>query len=318
MRIFRLAASLLLCLPLVQPAGAADLKPEEIVAKHLDSIGTSSARAAKTRVVEGPVTYRILVGGAGNLDGKSVLVSQDQKLHFMMKLNNNLYRGEQFIFDGDRDEISFSTANQTRSQFGEFVRVQDVVLREGLLGGVLSTAWPLYNLDNRKAKLSYEGVKKIDGKDLIALRYQPKKSTDADILLYFDPQTFHHVETVYSVRIRGQLGNIDPQLANAQAVPENNIGRGPQGDYNVTAPATGGVVGQTNETATARQQETRYRLEEHFDSFEAFNGLTLPTHYTIQFSQELGNGRTTLSEWAIVASQIQSGVGVDERNFQVK
>jgi hypothetical protein len=92
MRIFRLAEFLLLCLPLlvVPPAGAADLKPEEIVAKHLDSIGTSSARAAKTRIVEGPVTYRMLVGGAGSLDGKSVLVSQDQKLHFMMKLDNNL------------------------------------------------------------------------------------------------------------------------------------------------------------------------------------------------------------------------------------
>jgi len=310
MRIFRLAASLLLCLPLVQPAGAADLKPEEIVAKHLDSIGTSSARAAKTRVVEGPVTYRILVGGAGNLDGKSVLVSQNQKLHFMMKLNNNLYHGEQFIFDGDRDEISFSTAKQTRSQFGEFVRVQDVVLREGLLGGVLSTAWPLYNLDTRKAKLSYEGMKKIDGKDLYQLRYKPKKSTDADILLYFDPTTFRHVETVYTIRVRAQLGNIDPQIANA--VPANT------GDIGPVPPPTGGVVGETNETATARQQETRYRLEERFSDFEAFNGLTLPTHYTIQFSQELGNGRTTVSEWAIVASQIQSGVGVDERNFQVK
>jgi len=310
MRIFRLAASLLLCLPLALPAGAADLKPEEIVAKHLDSIGTSSARSAKTRVVEGPVTYRILVGGAGNLDGKSVLVSQDQKLHFMMKLNNNLYHGEQFIFDGDRDEISFSTANQTRSQFGEFVRVQDVVLREGLLGGVLSTAWPLYNLDSRKAKLSYEGMKKIDGKDLYQLRYKPKKSTDADILLYFDPTTFRHVETVYTIGVRAQLGNLDPQVANA--APANT------GDLGPVPPPTGGVVGETNETATARQQETRYRLEERFSDFEAFNGLTLPTHYTIQFSQELGNGRTTVSEWAIVASQIQSGVGLDERNFQVK
>src|SRR5215472_12386138 len=299
MRIFRLAACLLLCLPLILPAGAADLKPEEIVAKHLDSIGTSSARAAKTRVVEGPVTYRILVGGAGDLDGKSVLVSQDQKLHFMMKLNNNLYRGEQFIFDGDRDEISFSTANQTRSQFGEFVRVQDVVLREGLLGGVLSTAWPLYNLDSRKAKLSYEGMKKIDGKDLYQLRYKPKKSTDADILLYFDPTTFRHVETVYTIRVRAQLGNIDPQTANAVAVPEKSR-KNPDGTDlgDPVPPLTGGVVGETNETATAHQQETRYRLEERFSDFEAFNGLTLPTHYTIQFSQELGNGKTAISEWA--------------------
>ena len=45
---------------------AADLKPEEIVQKHLASIGTPEARAAaKTRVIQAPATYRILVGGSG-------------------------------------------------------------------------------------------------------------------------------------------------------------------------------------------------------------------------------------------------------------
>ncbi len=304
--------ALLLGLSSAVPSQAADMKPEDILAKHLDSVGTAPARAAaKSRVVEGTVAYRILVGGAGNLEGKSVLVSQDQKLHFMMKLNNNLYRGEQFVFDGNKDEISFSTANQTRSQFGEFVRVQDVVLREGLLGGALSTAWPLYDLNGRKAKLSYEGMKKIDGKDLYQLRYRPKKSTDADILLYFDPETFHHVETVYSVRIRAQLGQVDPQAANAVPTPI-------PGDVGPLGPATGGVVGETNETATARQQETRYRLEEHFSDFKTADGLTLPTQYTIHFSQELGNGRTTVSEWVITATQTTTGNGVDPRNFQVK
>lgn len=313
MRISRTLFSILVLIllsSLALPSYAADMKPEEIVTKHLDSVGTAQARAAaKSRVVEGTVAYKILVGGAGNLDGKSVLVSQEQKLQFMMKLNNNLYRGEQFIFDGNKDQIAFSTANQSRSSFGEFVRVQDVVLREGLLGGTLSTAWPLYDLNGRNAKLSYEGMKKIDGKDLYQLRYKPKKSTDADIYLYFDPETFHHVETVYMVRVRAQLGNIDPQIANAVPTP---------GDAGPTAPATGGVVGVTNETATARQQETRYRLEEHFSDFKSADGLTLPTQYTIHFSQELGNGHTTVSEWVITTSQIANGNGVDPRNFLVK
>ena len=306
------ALAVILCLGVTLPSHAADMKPEDIVAKHLDSIGTAQARAAaKSRVVEGAVTYNLLVGGAGTLEGKAVLVSQEDKLHFMMKLNNNQYRGEQFIYDGKKDEISFSTANQTRSQFGEFVRVQDVVLRDGLLGGTLSTAWPLYDLGERKAKLSYEGMKKVDGKELIELRYRPKKSTDADISLYFDPETFHHVETVYTVRVRAQLGNIDPNVANA--VPTSI-----PGDVGPLGPATGGVVGETNETSTARQQETRYRLEEHFSDFKTADGLTLPTQYTIHFSQELGNGRTTVSDWTITTSQVTNGNGVDPRNFQIK
>jgi hypothetical protein len=289
---------------------AADMKPEEIVAKHLDSIGTAQARAsAKSRVVEGTVNYKLLVGGAGDLDGKAVLVSQDQKLQFMMKLNNNLYRGEQFVYDGNKDQVALTTANHTRSSFGEFVRVQDAVLREGLMGGTLSTAWPLYDLNDRKAKLSYEGMKKVDGKDLYQIRYKPKKSTDADIYLYFDPETFHHVLTVYTIRIRAGLGSEDPQLANAvSASPDIGPGQSP----------TNSIAPETSETRTAHQQETRYRLEERFDGYQAANGLTLPTKYTIHFSQELANGHTTVSEWMINTSQITNGDGVDPRNFEVK
>jgi len=303
--------ALILCLTVPATSYAADIKPEEIVSKHLDSIGTAQARAtAKSRVMEGTVTYKILVGGSGSLDGKAVLVSQDQKLQFMMKLSNNLYRGEQFIYDGNKYQIARTTANQGRSSFAEFVQVQDVVLRDGLLGGVLSTAWPLYDLDAHKAKLSYEGMKKIDGKDLYQVRYKPKKNTSVDIYLYFDPQTFHHVLTVYTVRIRGGLGTEDPQLANAQAVNTGDLGPG-QSPTNSIAP-------ETSETRTARVQETRYRLEERFDTFQTFNGLTLPTHYTIHFTEELENGHTTVADWAITTSQITNGEGVDPRNFQVK
>ena len=44
---------------------AADPKVEDIVARHLDSIGTTEARAAsKTRVVQGQSEFKIRVGGA--------------------------------------------------------------------------------------------------------------------------------------------------------------------------------------------------------------------------------------------------------------
>ena len=127
------------------------------------------------------------------------------------------------------------------------------------------------------------------------------------------------METVYTIRVRAQLGNLDPQTANAVAIPEKSR-KNPDGTdlADPVPPLTGGVVGETNETATAHQQETRYRLEERFSDFEAFNGLTLPTHYTIQFSQELGNGKTAISEWAITNNHVQNGNGVDERNFQVE
>src|SRR5215467_2445411 len=114
-----------------------------------------------------------------------------------MKFPSNDYRGEQWICDGNKTQVTATTANMHRSTLGEFLLVQDVILKEGLLGGVLSTAWPLENLNDRKAKLSFEGRKKIDGKDALELRYRPKKSSDLDIRLYFDPETFHHLMTIY-------------------------------------------------------------------------------------------------------------------------
>src|SRR5271154_5708495 len=95
---------------------------DELVAQHLDSIASPAIRAGlKTRVAQAPVRFTILVGGAGAIEGKAFLVSDGKKLQFMMKLPNNEYHGEQFIFDGDKDKVAFSTAGQARSAFGNFV-----------------------------------------------------------------------------------------------------------------------------------------------------------------------------------------------------
>jgi hypothetical protein len=311
------ALALFILMPLLAlTAQAGDQKPEDIVAKHLDSIGTPQARtAAVSRVVQGKADFKVLVGGAGNLEGKSVLVSQGKKVQLMMKFADNDYRGEQFIFDGDKTQVTGTTSKHTRSTLGEFVYVQNAILKEGLLGGVLSTAWPLQDLGDRKAKLNYEGLKKVDGQELLDLRYKPKKNSDLDIHLYFDPTTYHHVMTVYTTSIRAGLANIDAQLSSA--VPTGSGVGTAKAD--AAAPiATGGVVTETSETATAHQQETRYRLEEKFTDFQTVNGLTLPTHYRIEFSQELKNGQTSLNEWDMDFPEVVSGTGVDPRNFEVK
>jgi len=289
-------------------AAASVNSADELVAHHLDSLGDAKARAnCKTRVAQGTAEFRILVGGAGVLDGKSVLVSDGPKLHFMMKFPNNDYRGEQFIFNGDKTEVSASTARQARSALGSFIYVQDAVLREGLWGGTLSTAWPLLDLEKRKAKVSFGGLKKIDGQDLYELRYGPKKRTDLEVYLYFDPETYRHVLTVYSLSVQAGLGNIT-QPGTGTGLPAPGTMDNPAG--------TGG--GLSNETASARQQQIRYRLEEHFSDFKTADGLTLPTHYVIHFTQEQQSGRTTVSEWTIQAGDVGNNTPLDPRNFNVK
>jgi len=72
------------CIPLIGMlflsfllAAAADTKSEDIVAKHLDSIGTPEARAAvKSRALQGSLHFKELIGGMGDTTGNWGYVSE--------------------------------------------------------------------------------------------------------------------------------------------------------------------------------------------------------------------------------------------------
>jgi hypothetical protein len=278
----RLGASAVLIL-LISSASlwAVDINPADVVVKHLQAIGSESVRASvKSRVVQSGATYRVLQGGSGAVDGKSVFASDGNKTNLLLKINANGFRGEQFICDGNKTSVAGTYSDMTRSEFGNFVLAQDIVLRENLLGGVWSVDWPLLDLEARKAKLHAEGTKKVEGKELIQLRYQPKKSTDLDIFLYFDPQTYQHVLTIYKLE-----------------------------------PSTSVVGG---ERAQAQKQARHYRIEERFSDFHTTAGLTLPNHYDLRFTIETESGFTKMIEWEIRALRIANNISIDERSFQPK
>lgn len=260
----------------------AELSPGEIVVKHLESIGSAQARKNVTsRVVQGGTTYRVLVGGSGAVDGKFVFASQGEKSDFLFKINASGFRGEQFICDGSKTSVAGTYDDKRRSEFGTFVLSQDIVLRENLLGGVWSTSWALLDLEARNAKLHAEGTKKVDGRDLLVLRYQPVKRTDLNIFLYFDPQTYRHVMSVYKLTVTSGIG----------------IG---------------------GETSSARRQEARYQIEERFSDFKAADGLTLPTHYDLRYTLETANGFTKSIEWEVQARDIMNNESIDPRSFQIR
>jgi hypothetical protein len=260
---------------------AADVAPGEVVAKHLEAIGSAQVRQnLKSRVVQGGTTYRVLVGGSGAIDGRYVFASEGQKSNFLFKINASGFRGEQFIFDGGKISVAGTYSDLTRSEFGNFVLSENIVLHENLLGGVWSASWPLLDIEGRKAKLHAEGTKKVDGKELLVLRYQPRKSTDLDIFLYFDPQTYRHVMTVYKM----SLGT--------------------------------SIVG--GEIAQASKQRRRHQLEERFSDFRTADGLTLPSHYDLRYTIEMENGFTKTVEWEVKASNIMNNQSMDPRSFQVK
>jgi hypothetical protein len=282
-------------------APAVDMKPEELVAKHLDSIGAAQARASvKSRVAQGTSQFKIRVGSGGELPGTSALVSDGRKSVVMIKLNNGDYRGEQFVTDGEKVSVAATISNHRRSSFGEFVFSQDQIVREGLIGGALSTAWALLNLDQNKPKLSFDGEKKADGQPAYQLTYHPHKRDDLVIHLYFDPTTYRHIMTTYSVTLASGLGGSSPSLSD-------------QAGLTTPSNAPGADV-----TQSSRQRETRYTIEERFSNFKTTDGITLPTKDAIHFTEELQNGTTNVYEWDLDLEEVTNNQSVDPRNFQVK
>jgi len=281
---------------------AADMKAEEVVARHLDSIGTAEIRAtAKTRIVQGTAQFKMRVGGGGELAGTSALVSEGRKSVLMIKLANSDYRGEQFVTDGGKVSVAATTSNHEWSDFGQFVRTQDQIVLEGLLGGALTTAWAMLDLPENKAKLSFDGEKKADGRPAYQLTYHSRKRDDLTIHLFFDPQTYQHLMTTYTITLASGLGGFAPSLSDQAGL---------------TTPAADNPGADV--TQSSKQKETRYTIEERFSDFKTAEGLTLPTKYSMHFTEELQDGTTKVYEYDLTADEISNNKPLDPRNFQVK
>jgi hypothetical protein len=281
-RTLSLCVILIGMLAILSAASAQDkkLKPEELVAKHLEAIGSAEARiSVKSRVASGMAKAVNRLGGSGAIEGEAMMVSAGLKLRYGMNFPSTDYPGEQMAFDGKRAATGF-LPNGQRSQMSLFLNQQDLPLKEGLLGGVLSTAWPLLRLSESQPKLEYRGLKKVAGRQLHELGYRPRKgSSDLTVVLYFDPETFRHASTQYRFQVGARLGTV------ANEVP--------------------------------RQDESYYTLTEEFDDFRAVDGLTLPHKYKLQISAQTSRA-TLLSDWLLELRRISHRESFDEQIFIIK
>ncbi|HEX8474065.1 MAG TPA: hypothetical protein VF666_08545 [Pyrinomonadaceae bacterium] len=241
--------ALALGLPAPRPASAAvageKLKPEEVVSKHLDSIGAKEARDSVTsRVIVGTCKYSYRARGVGQTTGRVVLASEGEKSLIGMEFPEADYPHERLGFDGRKFSTGYIRPG-TRTVFGDFLYGHSDVFREGLIGGTLNQAWPLANLAARNAKLEYAGGGKVNGKEVHVLRYLPKKGSDFQIKLYFDAATFQHVRSEYEQVISAGLGRTDKD--------------------------------------SAGQRASSYKIVEDFSDHRKEGGLVLPHTYKIRF-----------------------------------
>src|SRR6185295_13629584 len=154
--------------------GAKDekLKPEQLIAKHLESIGNpAKLKEIKTRTTGGTTHVDFRVGGQASLGGLGNILSDANSVRAGFNFPALEYPGEQFSFDGEK--VGVGQVNPgNRSPLGRFIYENDVLLKEGLLFGTLSTSWALLNTATKQPKLDLNGPKKISGRNLYELKYE--------------------------------------------------------------------------------------------------------------------------------------------------
>jgi hypothetical protein len=242
---------LLLFLAAATPAFPGE-KPSanDVIAKSAEAFAPADLRVpAQGRELECRATWRIVVGGSGGLQGECLLQSRDKKFHLNSDFHNSAYPGEDILYTGEGSPIIRQLSPGKRSVLGSFIYSNLAIVRSGVFGGVLTTAWPLFNFEKSGAKLTSHGTRKVDGQKLNEFEYQGPGQGETKIFLYFDPETSGHVMT----------------------------------EYRALTPAfhTGDITHPSGKDVTTI-------LQEKFSEFRQVYGMTIPLVWTIRFSQEEG------------------------------
>ena len=251
MKVVRLIALFVMALAFTASAAwADDPKPAEIIAKHLDSIGTKEKRdSVKTLFARGLSEFEStspeIRGG-----GRAIVVSDPDNLFFVISLNSKEYPFEKIGYFHGNINIPFISPG-LRSLLGAFIADHSKVLSDGLFTGVMSLRWPL--LEQKRGKLTSAASKKVGDRKAYVLDFNVSGggSSEFTIRLYFDAENYHHLRTEYKYEVKP---------------PEATFGQ------------------------QSRQATGRLVVTESFSDFREVDGLTLPHNYRVEFETTANTG----------------------------
>ncbi len=213
----------------------------------------------------------------GISEGDAVIASSGPKFHLSLKGNSKDNLAEHLVFNGT--DASTGTIRKGRSYIFEFFHRHPAPLKGGLIGGVLSTAWPFLTRRNITSIAKDVYLKKVDGMQVFVLDYRPSKEySQLQVRLYFDAKTFRHLQTEYKGRM-------------------------------VTHKA------YTNETNL--MSEGVMTLTEHFSEFREVDGLTLPHTYKLRVLAEIEQ-RSLITEWKLKIDWVKHNQLSDTNNFEMR
>ena len=263
--------------PLLALALALSVRPLPAqVATPVPRVAISPRGAEEIAVGNG--TAKFLSNADLQSPGRIVIASEGTKFFFGINLESttNRFADELYTFDGNASSVGLPRQGN-RSALGLFVQSNKMTIEQGLLGGTLSTAWVIANISENKGKLSFDGLKKVDGKEAYVLGYSKKGGGDVDVSLYFDKDTFRHIRTEYKRMSSAGIG----------LRPEDST----------------------------KYDETRFKLVEEFGDFRAESGLTLPHTYRIVYSTS-GQRGTTEIEWKFTLNEFSANQKLEPTTFK--
>jgi len=258
---------------------------EELVARHLASLGTPEAcAAAKNRIASGTAQVTFHMPKPGQLIGSGRILSEGRKMRIAIEFGPG--EGEQLAFDGKSVDVG-QLQLRVRTNLADFVHHYNVMLKEGLMGGTLTTAWPLLDLAGRQPRLDYAGIRRVDGRPLHALTYRAKKDAgDVQVALYFHPETFRHVYSEYRLIVRAIMVQGKDEMG--KSLPD-----------------------------TSSQNDAYYKIQEWFDDFRTVDSLTLPHAYKLSFDRR-GSGQAIIFDYNISLTQVLHNQAMDPRTFVIQ
>jgi hypothetical protein len=220
----------------------------------------------KNRGFGGTTSFEFIQGATGSSSGQFLFLSDGPMVAIIMQYGDIEYPGEYLAFDGEEVSVRHIKPGQ-KSPLADFIFRYDRVMKEGFLGGALSSAWPLLDIEERSARLKC-GQKEIEGRGLYELEYLAEKGMgDLSVKLYFDMETYRHVRTDYRVRIHGDMSVVREDPSIFDILPDSI-----------------------------------YLLVERFDDFKEADGLMLPHSYRMDYSLE-GQGVSFIGRWTLDINQ---------------
>lgn len=255
------------------------MSAEEVVAKHLESVGSPEARkSVESLLATGTAVVTFRSPGKGKVGGRAVVASQGGSYAVAMAFENSTnYPHEKFGYDGKAVSVSYVRPGQ-RSSLGDFLDTYKEVVRHGVMGGALTDAWPLFDLGKSNPRLEYGGTDKVGDRRVHKLKYQPRGGSDLRVTFFFDAESFRHLRTEYARTVAAQLGQTD--------------------------------------AASAQQVETRYKMVEEFSEFKPEGGLTLPHVYRIKLEIRSQRGNFD-GEWELTLAQFNYNQRIAPQAFDV-